>query len=513
LGLRWLAALVVPAALLMGSTAWAQEKTDQADEAKALDQKILAEAKSGSQIMTNLTYLCDVIGPRLTGSAALKKANDWTAEKMKKYGLKKVHLEAWTMPEGWERGIAVGRVIEPSNGRTLTLASMAWMPGTKGKVQGDVIYIKAEKAADLAAYKGKLKDAIILRGPPAKLTPWYEIEKPGDSLFGRGFPGRGGDKTAFEERRAIQREMAEMLRKEGAAAILTDANKHFNLLMMTGSWGGFGGDKERASATSKIPTLSVAHEHYAMLYRLATRPGNHKTRMELEVTNKFIPGPIAVSNTIGEIPGSEKPNEYVVVGAHLDSWDLGQGALDNGTGTCVVLETARILAKCGVTPKRTIRFVLFTGEEQGLHGSRAYVKQHKDELEKISAAIVHDTGTGKVIGLGWMGKRDHIENNLKPILEANLGTLKSLGVKDLLGRGIGGSDHKSFSDKGVPGIIFRQEIAGYRFAHHSQADTLELAREADLIQGAQVMALTAMRLANLENLLPREEKKSGAEGQ
>src|SRR5262249_47110273 len=230
-----------------------------------------AEAKSGSEIMTNLTYLSDVIGPRLTGSLSLKKANDWTAEKMKQYGLKKVHLEAWTMPEGWERGIAVGRVIEPSNGRTLTLASMGWTPGTKGKIQGDVVVIKATKVADLEAYKGKLKGAIILRGAPAKLTPWNEIEKPGQTIFSSAFTPDDKNKMSREEQRAIFQAQAELLRKEGIAAILTDAGKHFNLLMTTGSWGGGfgGGGKDRPSATSKVPTLSVAHEHYAMLYRLA----------------------------------------------------------------------------------------------------------------------------------------------------------------------------------------------------------------------------------------------------
>jgi Zn-dependent M28 family amino/carboxypeptidase len=245
----------------------------------------------------------------------------------------------------------------------------------------------------------------------------------------------------------------------------------------------------------------VAHDHYEMLYRLATRPEPAKTRLEVEVTNKFIPGPIAVYNTVGEIRGKEKPDEFVIVGAHLDSWDLGQGTLDNGTGTCVVLETARILKKAGVTPKRTIRFVLFTGEEQGLHGSRQYVLKHKEEMARTSAAIVHDTGTGKVVGLGWLGRPA-----LKPILERELVSLKQLGVEDVHARGFGGSDHMSFDSAGVPGCIFKQEVAGYRFGHHSQADTLTLAREADLIQGAQVMAITALRLANLDQLLPRDKK-------
>jgi hypothetical protein len=385
-------------------------------------------------------------------------------------------------------------MIEPDNGRSLTVASLGWYPGTKGKVQGDVVIIKADKIEDLARYKGKLKNAIILTGAPTKLTPWTEIEKAG----GRpSTPGVGGKKKSFEEMAAFQRERDELLRKEGAAALLRDAGKHFNLLTTTGGWRG----TDRPSASNRLPTLFCAHDHYEMLYRLASRAEPAKTRVEIEVTNKFIAGPIAVYNTVGDIKGSDKPDEFVIVGAHLDSWDLGQGALDNGTGSSVVLETARILAKCGVQPKRTIRFVLFTGEEQGLHGSRAFVQKHKDEMARTTAALVHDTGTGKVLGLGWLGRPA-----LKPILEKELVTLTQMGV-EVHDRGFGGgSDHASFETAGVPGCIMRQEIAGYRFAHHSQADTLTLANSDSLIQGAQVIAVTAMRLANMEKLLPREKK-------
>src|SRR5262249_55494425 len=161
----------------------------------------------------------------------------------------------------------------------------------------------------------------------------------------------------------------------------------------------------------------------AMLYRLATRPAPARTRIEVEVTNRFIPGPVAVYNTVGEIRGSEKPDEFVVVGAHLDSWDLGQGTTDNGTGSAVGLEAARILARCGTPPRRTIRFVLFTGEEQGLHGSRAYVQKHKDELGRTSCCIVHDTGQGKVTGV-TVGARPPV----RAILEKELAGLKELGV-------------------------------------------------------------------------------------
>jgi Zn-dependent M28 family amino/carboxypeptidase len=167
----------------------------------------------------------------------------------------------------------------------------------------------------------------------------------------------------------------------------------------------------------------------------------------------------------------------------------------------VVLETARLLMKCGAAPKRTIRFMLFTGEEQGLHGSKAYVDKHKEELSRISACLVHDTGTGKVTSLGWIGRPA-----LKPLLEKELAVLKELGVAELHARGYGGSDHMSFDQAGVPGCAFNQETAGYRFAHHSQADTLGMARPADLVQGAQVMAVAALRLANLEQMLPRTKE-------
>src|SRR5262249_40018209 len=195
---------------------------------------------------------------------------------------------------------------------------------------------------------------------------------------------------------------------------------------------GGGPSQDRPSPPAPRRTLSAPHNHSALLPRLASRPEPAHTRLEVEITNKFIPGPLAVYNTVGEIRGSDKPDEFVVVGAHLDSWDLGQGTTDNGTGTCVVLETARLLVKSGVQPRRTIRCVLFPGEEEGLHGSRAYAQQYKDELARPAAAIVHDTGTGKIVGLTLQGREV-----LKPILETELASLKEVGVADLSTRSMG----------------------------------------------------------------------------
>jgi hypothetical protein len=473
----------------------------------SLDKKLIAEAKSSSEIMGNLSYLSDVIGPRLTGSAALRRANDWAAEKMRSYGLSNVHLEGWTVPIGWERGTASLRLLDPANGHALTVASMGWTPGTNGRLAGDVVVLKARTAADLAQYKGKLKGAIILRGEPTTIRPISDA-----NIFGAGGPGGpagrrdgrpgeappGGPRPErdFQRMMGFRNEMAEFLRKEGAAVLLMDAGKPHGLLTTTGGWRG----NDRVSGPDPLPSLFIAHEHYALLYRLATRPSPARTRAEVEIINKFIPGPIPVYNVVGEIRGSETPDEIVVLGAHLDSWDLGQGTTDNGTGSCVVLEAARVLARSGIKPKRTIRFVLFTGEEQGLYGSKAYVQQHKNELAKTSMALVHDTGTGKVIGIGLQGRPA-----IKPILDAELTSLKELGVADINLRGMGGSDHMSFEQAGVPGFAVQQDPAEYRFSHHSQSDTLDKAREPDLIQGAQVMAVTAWRVANLPAMLPRDK--------
>jgi hypothetical protein len=526
-----------------GPAAAADRASSREAEAVELDKKVLAEAKERSEIMANLTYLSDVIGPRLTGSANLKRANEWAAEKMKSYGLTDVHQEAWEVPVGWERGTVSARLVEPDNGRSLAMASMGWSPGTDGKIVGDVVVLNAKNSTELKAYQGKLKGAIILRNPPAKVQPINDLsvrglpgaapapsptaaprppappagppkpeDKPADAAAPRPVqnpdarpdpnPSPRAERSRFGEWAAFNRELTEFLRTEGAAVLLSDAAKPQGLLVTTGGWRG----NDRAAAPEPLPSLAVAHEHYALLYRLATRPVPARTRLEIEVSNRFVPGPIAVYNTVGEIKGSEKPDEFVVLGAHIDSWDLAQGTTDNGTGTAIVLEAARVLAKSGVKPRRTIRFCLFSGEEQGLYGSRAYVEKHKAEMDKTSMCLVHDTGTGKVTGIGLQGRAA-----IKPILEAELVSLKELGASDINLRSMGGSDHASFERAGVPGFAVQQDMSEYRFTHHTQTDTLDKVHEENLVQGAQVMAVAALRVANLDELLPRDKpQREGA---
>ena len=473
--------------------------------ALAIDKSIMDEATKRSELMANLTYLSDVIGHRLTGSASLKRANEWMAEKMKSYGLVNVQLEAWSIPEGWERGPASARLIEPDISRSIPIASRAWLPGTNGKIVAPVYAIGGSDLKTLEGLRGKLKGAVVLDSPPKKLPSLEEAYKEagkGDvaGLNRGGFQKKGAGGKSLEEMRAIAQERSNLLRKEGVAVVLSDAGKHHGLLFTTGSWGG----RDRASAGNPTPAAAVAHNQYELLWRLATQKDAPPPKIEIEINNKFIPGPVPVYNTVGEIRGSEKPDEFVICGAHLDSWDLGQGTVDNGTGSCVVLEAARILSKIGVQPKRTIRFVLFTGEEQGLHGSRVYCEKHKDEMAKVSAALVHDTGPGKVLGVG-LQNYPSAQKALIPHLES----LKELGVTNFNARSGGGSDHMSFAAKGIPGIMFSQDTREYfLYTHHSQADTLDRVRPDGVIQGAQVMAITAMRIANLDNLLPRDERKA-----
>ena len=518
-----------------------------------LDQKIMAEIKDRSEIMKNLGYISDVIGHRLTGSASLKRANEWTAEVMKSYGLENVHLEPWEIPIGWQRG-HVTMTLKTPREQVLLACSAGWSPSTNGKVTGPVVVLDVTKKEDLEKYRGKLKNAIVLQARPstvpavkdavyrrpAQITPPATtppaappMPKPGEAAVppvpttsaikdgddqppaapttpaapapaGNQPPRRGG---FGEGGLGLMQAVSEFLKEEGVAATLRDSGKPHGLLVTTGSWRGTDG-KAPADGTA---SLFVAHEHYALLYRLGKEMKDNPPMVELEVKNTFVPGPVTVYNTVGEVRGSEKPDEVVVVGAHLDSWDLASGTTDNGTGSSVTLECARVIAKLakeGNGPKRTVRFVLFSGEEQGLHGSKQYCIRHKDELAKHSAALVHDTGTGKVLNFGMLGREA-----CKKILDAELTSLKAVEFEGLTIGGMrGGTDHYSFHLEGVPGFACGQDPEEYLFTHHTQSDTFDKAKHPNLIQGAQVFAVSAVRIANLPEMLPREKLSEGGGG-
>ncbi|MBI3669092.1 MAG: M20/M25/M40 family metallo-hydrolase, partial [Acidobacteria bacterium] len=424
-------------------------------------------------------------GPRLTGTEKLTQANRWTMEMFRKYGLSNVHLESWTIARAWSRGTARGRIVSPAT-HSLTVASAGWSPSTPGVVRGPVVYVSARRVEELAPYKGKLKGAIVITAEPQKLPEPYEVPRP-PVLNPYGPPPEAILFGPAALRFARERDA--FLKAEGVQAVLRDSDKAHGLLNMS-SIGG------RMYDVGLLPTAYLTAEGYRLIWRLMKRG---PVEVELELSNSFSETPVEVHNTVAEIPGSEKPDEVVILGAHLDSWDLGTGATDNGTGSMVLLEAARALQKLGLKPKRTIRFILFSGEEQGLNGSRAYAEAHKTELAKISGVLVHDTGTGRVLTIALQGNYQDRE-----VMDRIVAPLRQLGLLELSLRSTRGTDHASFNDAGVPGFYCMQDPAEYRKTHHSQSDTFDKVSKDDLVQGAQVLAAWAYNVAQLPELLPRK---------
>jgi len=495
------------AAIWVTASSWAAIRTQQPavaakDSNAEADDKIIAEVRDHNQIMSNLEYVSDMIGQRLTGSENLKKANEWTRQKFADYGVANPHLESWTIAHTWERGAASGRIISPSL-HPLAIASYAWAPSTNGAVRGPVVYVKAQSLDDLAQYKGKLKGAIVISAEPALLPPPDQpapnpVNIPyGDSIVLVAPHRPGAQSTPAPGYREFIRARTDFFKNEGVLATLADSGKPDGLLNMTGLGG-------RNYDIAPIPAAFVSAASYGMIWRLLQRG---PVQLELDLKNSIGDKPVAVYNSVAEIRGSEKPDEIVLLGAHLDSWDLGTGTTDNGTGSTIVLEAARALRKSGLQPKRTIRFVLFSGEEQGLNGSRAYVTAHKDELPKFSAALIHDVGTGRVISISLMRNYQDRE-----IMDKVVAPLRSLGLLELSERWMTGSDHASFEEAGVPGFFCVQDPAQYFETHHSQADTFDQAHEPDLVEGAQVMAVWAYNVAQLPDLLPRKPATPAAAG-
>jgi Zn-dependent M28 family amino/carboxypeptidase len=470
--------------------ATAQPAGDTNDYAAA-DAQILKEIHEHSEAMGNLEYLSDAIGARLTGSPQLKQANDWTAEMFRKYGLTNVHLEPWTIAHAWARGTAHARIVKPVE-HPLTIAAAGWSPGTGGPLRAPMVYFDAKKKEEFEKFRGKLKGTVVIYQEPVSLSPPKPEDSRSEVVRAMQAPPPMKGEPPAPSPYAVQQEAAKartaFFKQEGVAAVMRDSNKPHALLNMTG----IGGEKFEIGA---IPTAFVTGEGYRMLFRMLK---HGPVELELEMTNSFSENPVEVYNTVAEIRGSEKPDEVVMLGAHLDSWDLGTGSTDNGTGSMAVLEAARALAKLQLKPKRTIRFVLFTGEEEGLVGSLKYVEAHKSDLDKISAILVHDTGTGRVLTLGL-----HDNYQDREIVDQEIAPLRELKLLEPSMQRSFGTDHASFDDVGVPGFWAIQDGAEYSKTHHSQSDTFDKVWKDDLNQGAQVLAAWAYNTAQLPAMLPR----------
>jgi carboxypeptidase Q len=442
---------------------------------------------SSSRAAADLQYLTDVIGPRLTGSDAMQRANEWAAGKFREYGMDSTWLERWQFGRGWERGPMTLRMLAPHE-RWLTGYSWGWSPGTDGPVTGDVVYVDAKSAADFRRrFAGKLQGAWVMTAPP---FPMFNPDAPAPSAADSArmlaerqalyAPAGSAEEWAFLQGRLS------LLLDENIAGLVRDGAKEFALATMSGS----------PEAIYPVPHIVVPRETYTHFHRLITL--GERVRIEVDISNSFTPVPVPAYNTLAEIRGVERPEEVVLLGAHLDSWDLGTGATDNGSGAIAVLEAARILRASKVAPKRTIRFALFSGEEQGLFGSAAYATAHAAELRRHQAVLVLDNGTGRITGVALQGHDD-----LHALWTEILGALEGLGPFQVRAAAKGGTDHLSFLPYGVPAFNYDQEPRGYDHTHHSQVDTFDHAVIEDVQQSATVMAASAYQLANLPELLPR----------
>ena len=463
-------------------------------------ERILVEGKQNSHVWETLTYLSKEIGPRLTGSASLDRASAWTRDEFHRLGLKNAHLQKWgEVPVRFDRGPSFARMTAPSE-REFEFTTRSWGAGTDGPVSGRVFPMPKS----LEELDGIVHD---LEGA------WVLTER---TRRGRGRRNETDEeRTAREEREAIAAEVDSALAECGIVGRLTSSG---NELALTGAVNGW-----RNLTIGTLPTdidVQIRKSDYEAL--AAEIESGAEVQVEVDLANHFTEGPFGVFNTIAEIPGTEKPEEVVIFSGHLDSWDGpgSEGAQDNGTGCSVMLEAARILMAADVKPKRTIRFILWTGEEQGLFGSRGYVESlSEEERALVSACFVDDGGTNYQGGLLCIeSMKTMLDAAIAPVMEAFPDLPMENTVRDRMPRG-GGSDHASFNQVGIPGFFWNEAGSGgregknYTFVHHTQHDTMRYAVEEYLVQAATCSAVVAYQLAQAETLLPRQLAESETEAE
>src|SRR5688572_12786935 len=456
---------------------------------------LIAQALNRSEVMQNLRHLSDVIGPRLSGSPAMRRANEWTAERFRAYGLTAV-LEPYEFGVPWQRGATSLALTAPFQ-RSITAHSWAWTEGTGGKtLAGPVILTDLSTPESLAVYRDKVKGVWVL--PRAPYPVWNpdgpemtaeDSTRLAEQLRLRSLATADTSAAAVAARRQFTVDLPYVLKAAGALGTLVDGAKEHGLMTMSGS----------PNRVSPLPNVVISHEDYTLLERLIQQ--GVTPRLDGRVENTLGKSPVKQWNTVAEIRGSELPGQVVILGAHLDSWDLGTGVTDNGAGSMVVLEAARVIARSGLKPRRTIRFILFGGEEQGLIGSRQYAAAHAATADSVQAVLVIDNGTGKIVGQALQGRPEFAE-----LWQALLVPVAHLGADSVREDVKTGTDHLAFVPYGIPGFNFDQEPRGYFHTHHSQSDTYDKAVADDLRQASAVMAVTAWGLANLGELLPRGPK-------
>lgn len=536
---RWLAILAL---FLLVCTAWPQEK-ERVDLATIT--RIRYEGFRNSKIMDLASGLMDGIGERLTGSPNMHRANEWTRDQLASFGLSNAHLESWgPFGRGWANQYVNVRMTSPDMATLLAYAK-AWTPGTNGTITGKCIRANIQDKKDFEKYRGKLVGKIVIFGPDADVKPVTEspfkrlsdddLLKIGDYQVPSEHPPFNF--ATYKRRRQFMNDLNQFFAEEKPLAVIDHSR---------GSEGGGtvfvqSGGSYKTGETAAVPQLTMAVEHWTRIDRLLKEKKD--VMLELNVQNTFYDNDPMQYNTIAEIPGTDKKDEVVMLGAHLDSWHTGTGATDNGAGTIVMMEAVRILKAIDVKPRRTIRIALWSGEEQGLLGSQFYVQQHfgsrppmeepimkgmptllrreagpvtlKPEQAKISAYFNVDNGSGRIRGV-------YMQENaaVAPIFEEWMRPFKDLGMTTLTMRNTGGTDHLSFDAVGIPGFQFIQDPLEYETrTHHSNMDLYDRLQPDDLKEDAVIVASFVYDAAMRDQMLPRkpiekppqkeQEKKEG----
>ncbi len=561
-------------------TATAQQAPPAPVATDPVIERIKEEGLKHSKVMETLSYLTDVIGPRLTGSPNLKRANEWTRDKLASWGMSNAHLEAWgPFGRGWSLKRFSIQVVEP---QCIPLIGFpkAWSPGTEGVLTAPVVSFDAKTEAEFEKFKGKLKGAIVLMSPIREVPAHFEplgTRKTDTELLeladaaepaARGNRGRGGNRggapTApgaapangapaaappagrmgrmmspeFRAQMELTRKKMLFLAGESPAMLVEVSNQGDGGTFFVQSatipsttpmaMPGQGPAARRVSPWDKdapkiIPQIVMSKEHYNRLVRMVE--AGEKLTMAVDLQVQFHDDDPMAYNTVAEIPGTDLKDEIVMLGGHMDSWHSGTGATDNGAGVSVAMEAMRILKALDLKPRRTVRIGLWSGEEEGLLGSRAFVTQHfgktpagmfgpaasegaankedtaeKPEFTHFSGYFNLDNGTGKVRGVYMQGN-----DAVRPIFRKWLQPFKDMGASTLSLSNTGGTDHLSFDGIGLPGFQFIQDEIEYSSrTHHSNQDVFDRIQADDMKQASVIMASFVYNTAMMDQKLPRK---------
>ncbi len=522
-------ALNIGLGLCLACTVQGAAAEDKAD--LNLVNKLRDEGINRSKVMETLSVLTDEIGPRLTGSPGLKKASEWTRAKLSEWGLQNSHAENFgPFGRGWTLEHSSLRMLSPLQ-VDLHAIPKAWTPGTNGLQRAKVVYAKIETEEDIAKWKGKLAGAIVLRDAlrPTKLhfkpdaTRISEQEMAETLKMELAAPptGRVRDFAKILKQRELEKKLYPFFIEEKVVATLNGSHGDDGAIFVQG------GGSYKTGESPGVPNLVLEAETYNRLFRLVEKKKD--VTLELDVKVAFnAEDPDAVVNVLADMPGSDKKDEIVMLGGHLDSWHGGTGATDNAAGVAVAMEAMRILKAVGFKPRRTIRIGLWGGEEQGLLGSRAFVKKwlasRPEQLDpkqkdlpsflqkpagplsfkplhgKVSAYYNLDGGSGKIRGVYGEGNVA-----IKPIFEAWLAPFQDMGAGNVTMQKTMGTDHQSFDNVGVPGFQFIQdELDYFSRTHHSNLDVYDKVQKGDMMQAAIIMASFVAHTANRDDMLPRK---------